>query len=42
MPVIVHDGLALEGLVERAVSSTYLGALLAPRATIVASAGRAG
>ena len=39
VPVIVHDGrLALEGVVERAVSSSYLGALPAPRAATYASA----
>ena len=43
VPVIVHDGrLALEGVVERAVSSSYLGALPAPRAATAASASRAG
>ena len=35
-------GLALEGLAERAVSSTYLGALPASRAANAASTGRAG
>ena len=39
---IVHNRPSLEGLVERAVSSTYLGALPAPRAATASSAGRAG
>ena len=41
LPGIVHIIAVLEGLVERAVSASYLGALPAPRATTAASAGRA-